>query len=386
MIQKNGDPFPALHDLRIFEPKKKQMIYLSLGSNIGDRWEFLELALGMIEYRIGSIQCISSVYETPPWGFESTPFYNACLGIHSILSPEEVLTELLSIETFLGRERSVSEGYQARTIDLDILFFEKQSINTTSLTIPHPRVELRKFILTPLAEIAPDYVHPILSLRIDQLNENCEDTAIITRLSRTLQLPKKRSFVAIEGMIGVGKTAFAHRLNEALGGSLLLENFYENPYLVDFYKNPKAFALRVETAFLTDRIAQYNAFFLNEKVSPVIADYSLDKSLLFAKQNLTATDFDMYRTDYLNVTKTQPKPELVLLLKQSVSRALTNIQQRGRDFEQKIAASYLSSLEKAYEEWEKTTPTNCLNLDLTTVDFVEQPEEFYPLLLAFFRH
>ena len=362
------------------------MIYLSLGSNLGDRWAFIELAIGMIEYRIGSIQCISSVYETPPWGFESTPFYNACLGIESTLSPEDVLIELLSIETFLGRERSKSEGYQARTIDLDILFYDEQIINTTSLTLPHPRIELRKFILAPLAEIAPDFVHPMLSLSVDQLNKKCEDTAIITRLVKTLTLPKKRTFIAIEGVIGVGKTAFAHRLNKALGGSLLLENFYENPYLADFYKDPEGFALLVETAFLTDRIAQYNSFSFNEKPSPIIADYTLDKSLLFARQNLVATDFDTYRASYLQGIQKQPQPDLVLFLHQTVSQALSNIQQRGRDFEQNITASYLDTIDKGYNKWKKTTAIDCLTLDLTAVDFVSRPVEFYPLLLAFFRH
>ncbi len=306
--------------------------------------------------------------------------------MNSTLSPEEVLTELLSIETFLGRERSRSEGYQARTIDLDILFYNEQNINSTTLTIPHPRIELRKFILTPLAEIAPDFVHPMLSLSIDQLNEKCEDTAVITRLTKALPLPKKRNFIAIEGVIGVGKTAFAHQLNTALGGSLLLENFYENPYLADFYKDPQAFALRVETAFLTDRVAQYNSFSFSEKPSPVIADYTLEKCLLFAKQNLVATDFDTYRTAYLQATQNQPQPDLVLYLQQPISQALSNIQQRGRDFEQSITRGYLSTIDKGYNEWKKTTAIDYLTLDLTAVDFVGRPAEFYPLLLAFFRH
>ena len=167
------------------------MIYLSLGSNMGDRMAFLQLAVGMIEYRIGSIQCISTVYETPPWGFESSPFFNACLGVTSTLSPDEVLTELLAIETFLGRKRTETEGYQARTIDLDILFYKNKVLDTAFLTLPHPQIEQRKFILTPLAEIASDFTHPLFAQTIDELNQNCEDEAELIQLSEKLILPKK---------------------------------------------------------------------------------------------------------------------------------------------------------------------------------------------------
>ena len=362
------------------------MIYLSLGSNMGDRMAFLQLAVGMIEYRIGSIQCISTVYETPPWGFESSPFFNACLGVTSTLSPDEVLTELLAIETFLGRKRTETEGYQARTIDLDILFYKNKVLDTAFLTLPHPRIEQRKFILTPLAEIASDFTHPLFAQTIDELNQNCEDEAELIQLSKKLILPKKKDFIAIEGTIGAGKTAFAHRLNEALKGRLLLERFYDNPYLADFYKDPEAYAILVETAFLEERVNQYNSFFSEELKLPVIADYSLEKSLLFASKNLSKKDFDAYQKKYFNLTHAQPKPDLVLLLQQTVSQALYNIKQRGRAFEQSIAPAYLNSLENGYKEWRKTTALDYVELDLTAVDFVKRPEDFYPLLLAFFRH
>lgn len=352
---------------------------------MGDRMGFLQLALGMIEYRIGPIQSVSTVYETPPWGFESTPFYNACLGVETILSPEEVLTELLSIERFLGRKRSMAEGYQARTIDLDILFYNDLRLDTADLSLPHPRIEERKFILVPLTEIAPDFIHPHLLKSIDELKQNCEDKAELTPLHEKLLLPTKRNFIAIEGTIGAGKTAFAHRLKEGLKGCLLLENFYDNPFLADFYKDPKSYALLVETAFLEERVKQYKRFFSAETKLPLIADYSMEKSLLFATKNLSPKDFDSYQKKYRYSTQELAQPDLIIFLQQSVSKALSNIKHRGRSFEQNITPVYLMEIESGYAEWKKTTSLNFIELDLNAVDFVKQPEDFFPLLLAFFR-
>ena len=99
------------------------MVYLSLGSNIGDRQLFLQLAIGLIIYRIGEVKRVSSIVETPAWGFEGDAFYNACLSVETALSPQKVLEELLTIEKILGRKRKTIKEYQARNIDLDILLF-----------------------------------------------------------------------------------------------------------------------------------------------------------------------------------------------------------------------------------------------------------------------
>ena len=360
------------------------MVYLSLGSNMGDRQMLLQLAIGLITYRIGRVKQLSSVVETPAWGFEGDAFFNACVGVETALNPQDVLNELLAIESLLGRERKKAEGYQARTIDLDILFYEDKVIDTEHLNIPHPRMEKRNFVLAPLAEIAPDFKHPVLKQSIRQLVADSQDKANVTSLKDELMLPKRQQFVAIEGNIGVGKTSFTQLLQAATGGTLLHENFFDNPYLADFYQDPETFALKVETAFLEERIQQLTTFFSQKNTRPVIADFSLEKSLLFARQNLSARDFDAYKKQYLKVNEGLPQPDLVLFLVQSVPQLQKNIEKRGRDFEQDISDDYLQKIEAGYLQWKENSSLNIYELNTKGIDFIENPEDFFPLLHAFF--
>ena len=135
-------------------------VYLMIGGNIGDRLVNLENARKSIEQRCGNIQKQSSIYETEAWGFKDQPaFYNQALCIETALSPQDLMATLLAIEQAMGRERLMPLG--PRTIDLDIIYYNQTIIETPTLMIPHPRLSERNFVLAPLAEIAPDFVHPI---------------------------------------------------------------------------------------------------------------------------------------------------------------------------------------------------------------------------------
>jgi 2-amino-4-hydroxy-6-hydroxymethyldihydropteridine diphosphokinase len=360
------------------------MVYISLGSNVGDREMYLQLAVGLIAYRIGKIKKLAPVVETPSWGFESIPFLNTCLAIETSYDPREILKQLLEIETYLGRNRALKNGYQARTIDLDILFYDTLEINTTALTLPHPRLELRQFVLTPLAEIAPQFIHPVLNKSIKTLKVNCADTSEVTLYPTSLSVPQKKTFIAIEGNIGVGKTSFAHALNKALRGKLLLENFIDNPYLEKFYEDPKQYALLVEKAFLEERVKQYHTYFNSSDTSLIISDYHLHKSLLFAEKNLTTSDFKEYQLLYSSQTSECRKPDLLVYLTQSLPQLKQNILQRGRGYEQSIDLPYLNKIEEAYEDWKQSSELNVTKLNLKGVDFLKQPKDFLPLLAALF--
>ncbi|MDA9360252.1 2-amino-4-hydroxy-6-hydroxymethyldihydropteridine diphosphokinase [Flavobacteriaceae bacterium] len=156
------------------------MVYIGLGSNIGNRFALLQEAVDSIDSRIGTILSVSKVYETPAWGFESEAFLNACIKIETKYTAFEVLEALLSIENKLGRDRNLSEGYQARPIDLDILLFKNDVISQKHLQLPHPRMELRQFVLTPLADIAASIVHPQLQKSIEELQQICEDDSVLS--------------------------------------------------------------------------------------------------------------------------------------------------------------------------------------------------------------
>ena len=142
---------------------------LSIGGNLGNRLENIRQAIGYIEERIGTIKQRSSVYESEPWGFEAEHrFLNAVVVVETALSPEAVLQEAQEIENVMGRIRN-GNGYSSRTMDIDILFFNDDVIDTTTLTVPHPRLHERRFVLVPLVEIMPDRVHPVLGKSVGEL-------------------------------------------------------------------------------------------------------------------------------------------------------------------------------------------------------------------------
>ena len=152
--------------------------YLCLGGNIGNRGKALSIAFVKITEQIGEIRAKSNIYETEAWGVKNQQAYlNQCLEVNTKLSASELIHTLLFIEKELGRERTVNENYEPRTIDIDILFFNQEIIDTDLLTVPHPRLHLRKFVLIPLNEICSDFLHPLLNKTIFSLMNDCPDTS-----------------------------------------------------------------------------------------------------------------------------------------------------------------------------------------------------------------
>jgi len=149
-------------------------LYLLLGGNLGDRILYLQQARASIAAQVGPITCNSKLYETAAWGkTDQPPFLNQVLEVQTALTPEQVLQSINAIEQELGRVRQ--EHWGSRVIDIDILFYDNLVLQTQRLTIPHPQLHLRRFTLMPLAEIAPDLVHPVLGKSIKELLEECED-------------------------------------------------------------------------------------------------------------------------------------------------------------------------------------------------------------------
>ncbi|NLF43793.1 MAG: 2-amino-4-hydroxy-6-hydroxymethyldihydropteridine diphosphokinase [Bacteroidales bacterium] len=152
-------------------------VYLLLGGNTGLVLEHFTQAIGEINKRVGTVTAQSPIYESEAWGFSSElKFFNQVIVVDTLLDENQVLKDILDIERMLGRIRNnCSEGYQSRPIDIDILFYNNLICNCPDLTLPHPRLHLRRFTLSPLNDIAPQLVHPVLNKTIHELFESCPD-------------------------------------------------------------------------------------------------------------------------------------------------------------------------------------------------------------------
>jgi 2-amino-4-hydroxy-6-hydroxymethyldihydropteridine diphosphokinase len=149
-------------------------IFLIIGGNLGNRIQCLKQGREAIEQQIGRILQSSSIYETAAWGqTDAPPYLNQVLWVDTSLSPEKLLQTALDIESSAGRTRL--KKWDSRTLDIDILFYHNQIIEQPGLKIPHPCMQTRRFVLTPLAEIAPHLVHPVLGVDIETLLQQCED-------------------------------------------------------------------------------------------------------------------------------------------------------------------------------------------------------------------
>ena len=146
-------------------------VYLGLGTNLGDKEANLRTAIYKLQERIGKQVSLSSFYETAPWGFESDhSFLNAAIGLETILSPIEILHITQEIEKELGRtKKSVNGSYSDRLIDIDILLYDNLVLQTPELTIPHPLMTERDFVMKPLIEIAGNVIHPTRQKTLSEL-------------------------------------------------------------------------------------------------------------------------------------------------------------------------------------------------------------------------
>lgn len=153
--------------------------YLLLGGNLGDRKANMNKAVSLLQSNAGEVIERSLLYESEPWGFDDIhTFYNQAVAIETALNPYELLDKIHSIENALGRVRQ-SRQYVSRTMDIDILFYDNRVIASEQLTIPHLQLPNRRFVLEPMNEINPSFMHPLLHKSMAQLLDNCPDTKLV---------------------------------------------------------------------------------------------------------------------------------------------------------------------------------------------------------------
>lgn len=360
-------------------------VYIGLGSNKGDKFRNIQLAIDEIHRRIGFVLKISRVYKSEAVGFEGDSFLNACICVETFLKASPLMKTLLSIEKELGRKRSTAKGYESRSIDLDILYYDNEIINLKSLTVPHPELHKRKFVLAPLVDIAPELEHPMLNKVNTQLLEKCKDKSDVEPINIWLKNPSKAydfslyNYVAIEGNIGAGKTSLATRMSHEFNAKLILERFADNPFLPKFYKEPQRYAFTLEMSFLADRYQQ-----ISDDLSQldlfkdfIISDYDVFKSLIFSKITLPEDEFILYRKLFYQVYKDIAKPDLYIYLYQNTERLQENIRKRGRNYEQDIQDDYLDKINAGYLDFLKSNPQfNVKIIDISERDFIKNREDY----------
>ena len=373
--------------------KIQRLTYLSLGSNQGRKLNNLQEAIYEIAESIGAIHKISSVYKTDSWGFKGDDFYNICIAVSTYLPPEELLKNILNIETKLGRKREQNNKYTNRKIDIDILLFDDEIVFSKNIIIPHPKMLDRKFVLVPLAEIAGNTLHPIEKKTLNICLNNTIDTSEIHKISSKLQRPipliEKYNYVAIEGNIGSGKTSLSNLMSDEFNAKIVLERFADNPFLPKFYEDQERFAFPLEMSFLADRyqqltddLAQFDLF-----KNFIVSDYYIFKSLIFAQVTLQKEEYALYRKMFDIMYKEISKPDLYIYLYQNTDRLLENIKKRGRIYEQNIEASYLQKIHVGYTNFIKTEQDlNTLIIDVSELDFVNNHKDYREVLKIINTH
>ncbi|MCS7228464.1 MAG: 2-amino-4-hydroxy-6-hydroxymethyldihydropteridine diphosphokinase [Candidatus Kryptonium sp.] len=364
--------------------------YLGIGSNLGDRIKYIQRALvALSKLPRTKITKISSLYETEPYGKKDQPwFINIVVEILTELSPFELFKKCKSIEKILGRQSR--ERWMEREIDIDILLYGDVVISTDEIQIPHPDMHNRRFVLIPLGEIAPKAIHPVFKKSISELLIECKDTTKIIHIPEKIDLKniiepevKEAKYIAIEGVIGVGKTSLAKLLGERLNAKIVLEQYYENPFLEKFYQNRERYAFQTQIFFLLSRYRQQMELLQRDLFHEyLITDYIFDKDKIFAHINLKGDELKLYEMLVSLLEKNIPVPDLVIYLQASVERLMYNIRKRGRPFERNISEDYIRELSEAYNEFffnqYKKSPVLVINV--TEIDFVGSGEDFEDLM------
>ena len=367
--------------------KIEKRLFLSLGSNQGNSLKILQKAVDEIGVSIGKVKQISSVYKTKSWGFESAAFLNICVEVFTQLEVNKLWVAIEKIEDDLGRNRIISKTYQARPIDIDVLLLENEIIFSKKLIIPHSKMLERNFVLVPLAEISPNFMHPVVKKSIATCLKQCTDNTEVLKTDNEIKmgvsLDEKYNYIAIEGNIGAGKTTLSKMIGNEFNTKLVLERFADNPFLPKFYEDKDRYAFPLEMSFLADRyqqlcddLAQYDLF-----NNLIISDYYIFKSLIFSQITLAEDEYNLYQRMF-NVMYTEiTKPDLYIYLYQNTDRLLENIKKRGRDYERNIKAPYLDKIHKGYFNFIKQQQNlNTLIIDVSEMDFVEDKNDYQTVL------
>ncbi|MEN6452183.1 MAG: 2-amino-4-hydroxy-6-hydroxymethyldihydropteridine diphosphokinase [Thermoguttaceae bacterium] len=306
---------------------------IGLGSNQGNRQATLDAAVdGLAAHPQIRLLARSAWHETKPIGGPAQADYlNGAVTVETSLAPAELLGCLQRIENGLGRRRD--ERWGPRTIDLDLLLYDRLICDTPTLVLPHPRMALRRFVLEPAAEVASDMLHPTTGWTVSRLLEHLN------------QSPR---YIAIAGSIGAGKTNLAERLATTLGGRIIAEQ-PDWRQLDAFYDDPARHAWETESAFLEHRARLLAEDFVADGPWS-ISDFWFGQSAAFARVWLPPERFALFLERERELHSAVARPRLIVLLTASADVLQARVAERGRCCERRLTAEQLGRIQQSVIE------------------------------------
>jgi 2-amino-4-hydroxy-6-hydroxymethyldihydropteridine diphosphokinase len=308
---------------------------IGLGANLGDRATSLGRAVALLaEHPQVRVVAASTHWPTPAIGGPAgQPSYlNAAVRVETALLPSALLLLLRQVETRLGRQRG--ERWAARTIDLDLLLYADTIVDSPELTVPHPRMVVRRFVLQPAAEIAAEMRHPATGWTIGE---------------HLLHLERSHPYVAIAGPIGAGKSTLVDEVARRFNMRPLRDVLPEKT-LATFYADPAAHAWNTELEFLQRRTAALAASDWHEPRQWAVSDFWYDQSLAYAAQSLDSDRRAAFEETWEVSRREIVRPRFVILLDAPTPTLLDRIHTRGRSYEQRLEAGYLDRLRREIEQ------------------------------------
>jgi len=306
-----------------------------------------------------TITGVSRVLKTKSLGDKTQPDYlNAVAQVSTSQSVEALFRRIREIEDSMARQRTAK--WAPRTIDLDLLLYGDKKIRTPELTVPHPQMHLRSFVLDGMCELAGGLVHPLLKQTMRTLAERLGGNDYVIN-------PEVPQLISIAGIIGVGKTTLAMGLSKALGCELIAEAYDTNPYMEEAYAGNTDVALDWQLYFLNSQLEQLNKATL-QPGRAVVSDYAFDKEKIYSGKVLTPDQLTLYNRRFKLVESNVSQPVLLIYLRDSAQVCLERIHRRNRPYEQNIELKTLQDFyndyEKLFDRWD-----TCPVIRLSTEEF-----------------
>jgi deoxyguanosine kinase len=364
--------------------RPETLVTLALGSNLADRESYLQKALDALRSIAISPIKKSKVYETAPVGpGPQGKYLNLCVRFSTRLDPKSLLNFCGETEIKLGRQ--ARERWAPREIDLDILAYGREIMQEEGLTLPHPSILDRQFVLIPLIDLDPDFILPGFTETVSRQLDRClavqgrQDVTEYRPMPATAaSLPERIRYVAVEGVIGAGKTTLVKALSERMGCMPVYEEFENNPFLSDFYKDKDRYAFQTQVFFFLSRYRQIRELFQQQDLfhPQIISDYMFAKDKIFATLNLDENEVALYYKFADLMERDLVKPDYAVYLQADTKTLMQRIRMRDRAYERNIDESYIDALNQAYNTYfHYYSASPLLIINTNNIDFVRNPQD-----------